>query len=399
MTFVADKALTSRVVILTGDEEALRRRALSEMVELANREGDFDIQFFEADETPPIDWIASAGTAPFLSEHRTVVVRHICRRDPLGPKTQETEEEDSDSDEASVEESPKLKTSKASASKNETKSFVEELIRGLKGLPESALLILVADEESGDEGKQRKFTAKRKAWEKVVKDAGGMVATFSTDPKALKETIKKEADRLGAKISDLSADRLAEMTGSNLSRSIEELEKLVLYVGAGGQIREADLRAVVVPSREWNVYKLIEAIIDGAVPQALRQLRILVGSPTKAEEAAFSRILPTMSRQLRLMWQARLCFEAKCSPEDAPEKIRRLFPEKPNLAKEHPFGQSRLMKQARRVDFPALQECFQAVSKADSKLKGLLDSFSAIETLELMVLEMVEVAGPKPAVR
>jgi DNA polymerase-3 subunit delta len=368
VSFAAAKAITSRAVMFSGDEEALRRRALSEILALATEDGDFDLQTFEADETDPQDWMASAGTAPFLSARRTIVVRHLLRLDPAdtGP---------------------------------DSKAALEGLARNLKSLPETALLVLVADEEAGDENKQRRLASIRKVWERVVKDGGGHVADFPTNVKQIRESIRQEADRLGKKISEAGAQSLAEMTGSNFSRAIEELEKLVLYVGSEANIREADIRAVVVPSREWNVYKLIDAIVDGAVPEALRQLRILVGSQMKAEEAAFSRILPTLSRQLRLMWQARLCVEAKCSPEGAPENVRRFFLDKPNLAKEPPYRQSQLMQQARRVDLPALQRCLQEVTDADAKLKGLLDSFSAIETLEQMVLQMVEVAGAKVAVR
>jgi DNA polymerase III subunit delta len=382
LSFVAGKAVTSRVILLSGEEEALRRRALTEIVELATLDGDFDLQTFEADVSSTMDWIASAGTSPFLSEKRTVIVRHLLRKELGGSKAVQ--------DDDSGEEGP-VQTKKG--------ENPEELAKQLKGLPPTALLVLVADEESGDENRQRKYASMRKAWEKVVKDGGGLVAAFSADAKQIRDAIKTEAERLGKKISDASALSLAEMTGSNLSRSIEELEKLAVYVGSEPQIREGDIRAVVVPSRDWNVYKLIDAIVDGAVPEALRQLQILVGSQTKAEDAAFSRILPTMSRQLRLMWQARLCIEAKCNPESAPEHIRRMFPDKPNIAKEAPYRHSRLLQQARRVDLDALRQCFQAVSDADAKLKGLLDSFSAIETLEHMVLQMVEVAGARQTVR
>lgn len=372
MSFVSAKAISAQVVLLSGEEEALRRRALSEIIEMATLDGDFDLQTFEADEAAPLEWIASAGTAPFLSERRTVVVRHLLRREVVGSRAAATTDE-------------------------EPKAPAELLAKEFKNLPASALLLLVADEETGDESKQRKLGNNRKAWEKVVKDAGGHVAVFSTDAKQISQSIKKEAERLGKKISDASAESLAEMTGSNFSRAIEELEKLAIYIGDEGTIREADIRSVVLPSREWSVFKLIDAIVDGSVHEALRQLRILVGSQTKAEEAAFSRILPTLSRQLRLMWQARLCVEAKCSPQAAPPQVARLFPDKPNLAKEAPYRQSRLMQQARRVDFEALQRCLQAVTDADAKLKGLLDSFSAMESLEHMVLQMVEVIGARVA--
>ena len=49
MSFAAPKAFESRVILLAGEEEALRRRALTELLELATADGDFDLQTFEAD--------------------------------------------------------------------------------------------------------------------------------------------------------------------------------------------------------------------------------------------------------------------------------------------------------------------------------------------------------------
>ncbi len=69
------------------------------------------------------------------------------------------------------------------------------------------------------------------------------------------------------------------MTGGSLSRSIEELEKLAIYVGESDSIREEDVKVVVVPSREWNVFKLCDAIVRDNAGEAMRQLRILVESP------------------------------------------------------------------------------------------------------------------------
>lgn len=351
--YSAEKAVEARVVMLAGDEEALRRRALHELLEIATADGDFDLQTFEGDAASPAEWIASAGTAPFLSAKRTVIVRHLLRRDDPPSSAQ------------------------------------------LASLPPTALLVLVADEEqSADEQKARRLQTIQRAWEKVVGAAGGTVGAFKTDPKQVKVAIRAEATRLGKKLSDAGAERLAEMTGGSLSRSFEELEKLAIYLSDGDQITEADIRAVVVPSREWNVFRLIDATVDGSPGEALRQLRILVGAQTRAEGAALSRILPMLSRQLRLMWQARVCVEAGCAPGSPTPEARGCFPEKPNLAGEPPYRQSRLMQVAKRTSLSALARCLQSVSDADAKLKGQLPGFSAMETLESMVLEMVEILAP-----
>lgn len=351
--------LKHRLILIAGDEDILRREALAEVMASAEIvPDDFDLETFSADTSGPVDWFASASTAPFLSPRRTAIVRHLLRGD--------------------IE---KLKSV------------------NLGKLPESSLLVLVADDEGGSEDKIAKAKTQRKAWEKAVTSAGGLVIACDANPKGVRDALRKRIAASGATLSDRAADTLVEMTGGSLSRALDELEKLVLFVGNSGQIRESDVRNVVVPSQDWNVYKMVDATVGGDVGEALRQLRVLIGTATKAEDAAFSRILPTVSRQLRLLWQARLCIDNNCSPSNAPESIRAMFPDKPNIASESPYRLGSITTIARKVSLPQIQKCFAIIGDTDGRLKGALDSFSAIETLERMVLEMAEaVAAPKPRV-
>jgi DNA polymerase III subunit delta len=354
VSFSAEKAIKKRVVMLSGDEEQLRRRALDALFVMLNvQRDDFDLEFTSGDETAPVDWVASAGTAPFMADRRIVVVRALLRRD----------------------------------------------IADLKGvnlatLPDSALLVLVADEESSNEEKLRKAGTLRSKWETAVREAGGHVEDFKIEAKAAKETLKAELARSGKKMSDKALDTLLEMTGGSLSRALDELDKLLLFTGSQEQIRDDYVREVVVPSREWNVYKMIDAIVAGAAPEALRQLRILIGSQTKTEEAAIGRVLPMVSRTLRLLWQARLCVDAGCSPVDPPQSIRDMLPEKPNIMSEQPYRHSSLMSSARKVSLPRLTQCLDVLGDTDARLKGSLPSFSTIDTLERMVLEMCGILAP-----
>ena len=135
MSFVAEKALQHRVIMLAGDEEALRRRALGEILVAANiQNDDFDLESLAADTLNPVDWYASVSTSPFLGERRTTIIRHLLRCD------------------------------------------VEKL-KGtdLSKLPPTSLLILVADDESGTEDRQRTLKTARTNWAKVVTKSGGVV--------------------------------------------------------------------------------------------------------------------------------------------------------------------------------------------------------------------------------
>ena len=118
-------------------------------------------------------------------------------------------------------------------------------------------MLLVADEETGDSERQRKFENARKAWEKAAASAGAAVLVFRVDPKEVLGSIKQEAEHLGKKINDRAAETLRDITGGSLSRAQEELEKLAVYVGHEQNIREQDVREVALASPEWNVFKMV----------------------------------------------------------------------------------------------------------------------------------------------
>lgn len=340
-----EKAILARTVLVVGDEELLRRRAIDGLLAAAEvTKDDFDLESFEADDTRPEAWIAAAGTSPFLAARRTVIVRHLLRRDP------------------------------------------DEVRDGeLASLPDTGLLILVADDETNENLEKR-----GKNWKKAVEKAKGAVIDCDADPKKAQDGLRPELARLGKTMSSAAVATLVEMTGGSLSRATDELEKLSLYVGEAERIDEAAVRSLVVPSREWNVFGMIDAILDANVSEALRHLRILVGSAAKAADVGHSSILPLTSRALRLAWQARVCLDAGRSPGDASPEIRATFPEKPNLAKEPPYRQTRVMASAKKTTLPALAACLGVLADTDSRLKGALPGYTPIDTLERMVLEMVE---------
>jgi len=341
-----EKLLKNRVVMVAGDEDILRREAFTSLMEATGVQADdFDLEYFTADASKPGDWLASVGTSPFLAERRIVVVRHLLRCDP--EKTKATE---------------------------------------LAGLPPSSLLILVADDEGGSD--EKKARSPRKAWEKLVTTGGGAVVSCDSNPKEIKDEVKRRAIQMGRPLTEKALDILLEMTGSSLSRALDELNKINLFVTSQGNVTEADVRRVAVPSREWNVFRLVDSVFNDNVGEALSQLRILVGSANKAEDAAFSRILPMVSRQLRFLWQARLCIDAKCAPGNPTDAVRAMFPSKPDISAEPPYRQSALMKTAQRLTLPRLERCFAILSDTDARLKGILDAYTSVETLERMVLDM-----------
>lgn len=340
--------------MLSGDEDLLRLRAIQECVKTATIEDDFDIEFAEAGVTTPSEWSATVGTTPFLSSRRCVVVRHLLRCDQIDTT-------------------------------------------GWDSLPDTAFLVLVADDETGDDSRQRSYGTVKANWEKAVGKIGGYVESFKTNPKQLVESIREEATRLGKKMSPRAAETLAEMCGFSLSRSLEELEKVTIFAGKAEQITEGDVKSAAMPSRDWNVFRMVDSAITGDGGEALRQLRILVGTATKAEEAAFGRILPTVHRQLKLIWQARAIIEAGLNAESLPDEFASRMPQNPDWMKQAPFVRKKAMQMARNTTFERLTACFELLSDTDAQVKGMLPSYNAMESLEQMLLKMIAVLRPSVA--
>lgn len=356
MIVSVDKALSNTVVLLAGEEEHPRRLSLEAILKAVTADGnDFDLQTFDADASSPIDWLASVSTTPFLGEKRTVVVRHLLRAD-----------------------SPEDLFGKG--------------CEKLKGLPAYSLLVLVADDEQGDDNRQRRFKTLRTSWENAVGKAKGLVFTFKSDPKSIKTALQSEVEARGCKITPKALETLCEMTGNSLSRGVDEVEKLSLYA-TEGTIREEDVNQVVFASREWSVFKMADGIFSKNVNLALTHLRILIGGSPKPEEIAFSTIIPQLMNQLRLMWQARICIDKRVDPTSVPESLIKAFPEKPNLTKEADWKQRRIMQAARPISLQQLTACIRIVADTDAALKGLLPNFNAQETLEQMVLGMIAATG------
>lgn len=356
MKFDCRKALSHRVVLLGGDEETLRRRALHELVQEASGGDDFDLEHFVADVSGPASWIGSCGTAPFLSPRRVSVVRNLLRYDD------------------------------------------DITLAGADALPESALLLLVADTEGGDENRQRQFGARLKKWEAEVKRVGGFSYVAHVDESAFGEFIRQEAKALGKTVTPAAVLALQEMTGGSLSAALEELEKLSLFVGSASQITDRDVRAIVLPAREWNVFKLTDAILRGRAGEALEQLKVLVGTGQKIEGPAYSSVLPMLSRQFKLLWQAKAFLDAKASLTSPPSGLVELLPAKTSLLAQKAYPQRLAMESAAHVDFDQLRRCFEVLATAEARMKGLLPLFQAADALEQMILEMTSTfAGRRAA--
>ena len=360
MGFDAKKAVKARTVLLAGAEDALRRSDLEALFQHVKPD-EMDVETMLADVRRPLEWTAAASSVPFLGEKRVVLVRNVLRVNPA-------EEWD---------EKPKSKD--------------HPFVRELAALPETALLVLVADDEMGDEDKQSRLETVLKRWSEIVLTAEGYVAATATDPQSITKELREIAKREGKHLTPATATLLAEMAGGSLTLAKSELAKVILYAGKGEAVQDSDVRAVVAPEQDYNVYQLVDAIVGGDSAGALRQLRTLSTRKDKIEAQAFSRIFPTLARQFRLIWQARLCLDHECSVTNPSPAVLDMLPSKPRINEERQWGQQRAVRAARRLTLRQIRIVFSELADADAKIKGLDPAYTTNETVEEMVLRMAAV--------
>jgi len=113
---------------------------------------------------------------------------------------------------------------------------------------------------------------------KAVKAAGGEIHQFEA-PKAreMPSVLVREAQQLGFRLEPAAARLLVERMGSNPLRLRNELERLALWAGEGGDVTASDLQEMITDTSEAAVWSLSDALIEGDAAAALRIGERLIG--------------------------------------------------------------------------------------------------------------------------
>jgi DNA polymerase III delta subunit len=361
MKFDLQKAVSQRVVLLQSAEGPLVAQGLQHLLAAHTPPDEpLEHELFVGDASTPGDWVGAAGVVPFLTDSRVVVVRGLGRCNPS--KVWD------------------VKITKG-----------HPFVASLSSLPDTARLILVGDEEGGNQEKRQAAQDQIEKWSRLVGHAGGMVAKLDLSAEESIEALTARAAASGKKLSKDLATKLTQMLGGQTGLALAEVDKLVLYIGADKAISEAAIDALVIPELDYNIFQLADGVFRGDTRFAMRQLQLLNTRIPDMSGEAMSRVLPMLHRHLRFAWQARICVEAKCQPGTAPESVKAMFPDKPILASEKDWIQKKHLDAARGLTLKQLSACLNELSKADQKLKGILPYFSPEETIEVLVLTMAEI--------
>jgi len=128
----------------------------------------------------------------------------------------------------------------------------------LATLPEDVTVVLVAH------GKPAAKLAK------AVKEAGGEVHAFEAPrPRDLPRGLVAEAKKRGFRLDATAAKLLVERMGANPVRLANELDRLALWAGEGGEVGPGDLEEMISDTSEAAVWSVSDALLEGDAEAAL----------------------------------------------------------------------------------------------------------------------------------
>ena len=234
----------------------------------------------------------------------------------------------------------------------------------LKDIPESTVCIFWQEDPTINPKKNSKW---RTIQDHFLK-ANGVVVNF--EPRTQGDVIKllqSGAKKRGCNLARPEAQLLLEMVGNDLSKLLNEIEKLCNYK-TSGDITRADLEALVTKSLEANVFDIAKMLHAGNCTKALYILENLLANKEKPEL-----ILGTLISAYVDLYRVKLATEAGKDPMSLAE---------PFSYRGKEFCLRNAKRDCRNLSLLAIRKCLDALNAADMSLKsGIEDPKIVLEKL------------------
>jgi DNA polymerase-3 subunit delta len=223
---------------------------------------------------------------------------------------------------------------------------LEPVLAILKELPPDLTLVLICRD---------KAPAKLA---KAVKAAGGEIHEFEA-PKArdMPRVLVGEAQRLGFRLDPAAARLLVERMGTNPQRLRNELERLALWAGEGGEVSAADLQEMIADTSEAAVWSLSDALIEGDAATALRIGERLIGQGENVTGLIYG-----LASRLRSACAAAAQLEEGIPPKQVESSL-----------KMHPYAAKQLVRRLGGTDLASLRMATETLADLELWCRGGAD--------------------------
>lgn len=237
----------------------------------------------------------------------------------------------------------------------------------------------------------------------VLADVDTLKARSASGKDPVDAFVAKQMRSAKRSLDDNAIQELRARTGDDLQAVVDEIEKLLAYVGDRERINVDDVRAAVSDGSGFTVFDLTDAIAEGNSPRALMSLHSVLahGEPPLKIHALLVRQTRMMTQAVLLQEQGALApFKRNMTyrafmntvhgkwEDGAPE----LLPNAAtlNLLKQKPYAMYKALLQASRFTAPKLMAAYRQLLAAEEAMKSGVGSDAL--TLERTVTELLRLA-------
>lgn len=306
------------VYLVTGTELYLQEQVRQAFLTRMEQDDLEELNFmrFDLEENNLVEVVAEAETLPFFGDYRLIFV-----------------------------EQPAFLTSKGSASESE----IAQLLAYLKAPLASTILVFWANYEKLDA---------RKKVTKALRKAASEIETVPLKENELRRFLQQYLANAGVKLNQDALELFLRLTDFELTKAMNELEKLMLAAGDSGVITKADVEALVPKTLEHNIFELTEQILQGQTEAALKTYEEL---HLQGEE--------TIKLNAILIGQIRLLLQTKI--------LQKIGYQQANIAETlsiHPYRVKLALQQVKRFSLAFLTTLYDELVENDYQVKvGQLD--------------------------
>jgi DNA polymerase-3 subunit delta len=193
---------------------------------------------------------------------------------------------------------------------------------------------------------------------KAVKAAKGEIHEFEA-PKAreLPRLLVAEAQGLGFRLDPAAARLLVARMGANPLRLYQELERLALWAGAGGEVTAADVESMIADTSEAAVWSLSDALLERDAAAALR-----IGERLIDQGENVTGLIYGLASRLRGACAA----AGQLAEGIAPKQVE-------SSLKMHPYAAKQLVAKLRHADPADLRAATEALAQLELWCRGAAD--------------------------
>jgi DNA polymerase III subunit delta len=166
-----------------------------------------------------------------------------------------------------------------------------------------------------------------------------------------------DAKRLGFRLDPAAARMLVDRMGASPQRLQNELERLALWAGDGGEVGTADLDAMIADTSEAAVWALSDALIERDAAGALRIAERLISQGENVTGLIYG-----LASRLRKACVAAAMLEGGSPPKQVESSLGM-----------HPYAAKQLVSRLRGADAGELREATIALADLEVWCRGGAD--------------------------